>query len=367
MSGARHSFREAIEMMTRRQILRMSSAAAALASAAAPRAQAQQRKTGMGIGNSSYSQRSSADRRSASKEPLTEPLSFLEHCHQLGAGGIQASLRSTERGYVNQVRKLAEKYGMYVEASVRLPREQTDLDEFKRAVQAAKDAGALALRAVMLGGRRYETFDSADAFGQFAQQSWKSLTLAEPVVRKQRMKLAIENHKDWRVDELLAMLKKISSESVGVTLDTGNNVALLDDPMTTVEALAPYAYSVHIKDMGVEQYADGFLLSEVPLGEGFLDLRKIVQTVRRSQPNTRFTLEMITRDPLEIPVFTEKYWPTFDALPGRDLAMMLTTVKGRATAKPLPRISQLPPEEQLRVEDENVRKCIDYAAHTLGI
>jgi sugar phosphate isomerase/epimerase len=341
--------------------------AVALAAASTPPAAAQQRKTGMGVGNSSYSQRAAADRSSGSKEPLTEPVSFLEHCHQIGAGGIQASLSSTERGYLNQVRRTAEKYGMYVEATVRLPREQSDLDDFKRTVQAARDAGALALRAVMLGGRRYETFDSAEAFALFGQQSWKSLTLAEPIVRRQRMKLAIENHKDWRADELLALLKKISSESIGVTLDTGNNIALLDDPMTMVEALAPYAYSVHIKDMGVEAYEDGFLLSEVPLGEGILDLKRIVRTVQRSQPNTRFTLEMITRDPLEVPVFTEKYWATFNSLPGRDLAMTLKTVRNQQPGKRLPRISQLSAEDQLRAEEENVQKCIAYAAGTLGI
>lgn len=319
----------------------------------------------MGIGNSSYSLRNQADRRSGAQEMFTDPLNLLEHCHQIGAGGVQASLRSTDRGYLNRVRNLAEKYGMYVEAVVRLPREQTDLDEFKRSVQAARSAGALALRAVTLSGRRYETFDTADAFLQFSQQAWKSLTLAEPVVRRERMKLAIENHKDWRVDELVNLLKRLSSESVGVTLDTGNNIALLDDPAATVEALAPYAYSVHLKDMGVEAYEKGFLLSEVPLGEGFLDLKKTVETVRRLQPSTRFTLEMITRDPLEIPVFTERYWTTFDRLPGRDLAMMLVAVRNHS--KPLPRVSHLSPEEQLQAEEQNVRKCVSYAAEVLGI
>lgn len=354
-------------MITRRQLLQMGSTAAAMTTVSAPSARGQGPKSGMGIGNSSYSLRSLADRRSGAKEPFTEPLSLLEHCREIGAGGVQTSLRSTERGYLNQVRNLAEKYGMYVEVNVRLPREQTDLDDFKKTVQAAKDVGALALRAVTLGGRRYETFDTAEAFAQFGQQTWKSLTLAEPVVRRERMKLAIENHKDWRVDEMLALLKKLSSESVGVTLDTGNNIALLDDPMMTAEALAPYAYSVHIKDMGVEQYENGFLLSEVPFGDGFLDLKKIVQTIQRSQPRTRFTLEMITRDPLEIPVFTEKYWPTFAGLPGRDLAMMLVKVKNNKHSKPLPRISHLSPEEQLQLEEENVRKCISYAADVLGI
>ena len=353
-------------MMTRRQLMQWGGAAAAL-TAAAPSARGQGSKSGMGIGNSSYSLRSQADRRAGLKEPFIDPLRLLEHCREIGAGGVQTSLSSTDRGYLSQVRKLAEKYGMYIEVNTRLPREQTDLDDFKKAVQAARDVGALALRAVTLGGRRYETFDTADAFLKFTQQAWKSLALAEPIVRRQRMKLAIENHKDWRAEELVALLKRLSSESVGVTLDTGNNIALLDDPVKTVEALAPYAYSVHLKDMAVEAYENGFLLSEVPFGDGFLDLKKIVQTVQRSQPNTRFTLEMITRDPLEIPVFSEKYWTTFATLPGHDLAMMLVTVKNNKPSKPLPRISQLSPEQQLQAEEDNVRSCLAYAVSVLGI
>jgi sugar phosphate isomerase/epimerase len=345
----------------------MQRSGAAAVGLAASVARGQALRSGMGIGNSSYTQRSLADRQSGAKVPFTDPLSMLEHCREIGAGGVQTSLRSTERGYLNQVRRKLEDYGLYIEVNVRLPREQTDLDGFKRSVQAAKDVGARALRTVTLGERRYEVFDTAEAFAQFAQQAWKALTLAEPVVRRERVKLAVENHKDWRVEEMLALLKKLSSEFVGVTLDTGNNIALLEDPLKTAEALAPYAYSVHIKDMAVEEYDKGFLLSEVPLGEGFLDLKRIVQTVQRSQPNTRFTLEMITRDPLEIPVFTEKYWATFAGLPGRDLAMMLTTVRANRPAKPLPRVSHLSPEERLRVEEENVRKCVAYAARTLGI
>ncbi len=353
-------------MITRRQLMQYGAAAAAW-TAAAPTGRAQGPKTGMGIGNSSYSLRSQADRRSGTKEPLTDPLNMLEHSREIGAGGVQAHLPSNDRGYANKLRGLAEKYGMYVEAAVQLPREQGDLDDFKKAVQAAREAGALALRAVTLSRRRYETFDTVEAFTQFSQQAWKSLTLAEPIVRRQRMKLAIENHKDWRVDELVELLKRLSSESVGVTLDTGNNIALLDDPLRTVEVLAPYAYSVHLKDMAVEEYENGFLLSEVPFGEGFLDLKKIVAIIQRSQPNTRFTLEMITRDPLEVPVFTDKYWTTFAALPGQNLAKTLVMVRNNKPSKPLPRIGQLSPEQQLSLEEENIRKCIAYAADVLRI
>ena len=39
--------------------------------------------------------------------------------------------------------------------------------------------------------------------------------------------------------------------------------------------------------MAVEEYDRGFLLSEVPLGEGFLDLAKMIETLRRHQAGLR--------------------------------------------------------------------------------
>src|SRR5206468_9723652 len=98
----------------------------------------------------------------------------------------------------------------------------------------------------------------------------------EPVLARHKVTLAVENHKDFRADELAGLMQGLSSERVGVCVDTGNNIALLEDPSETARVLAPWAASCHLKDMAVEETADGFLLSEVPLGEGFLDLRGIV-------------------------------------------------------------------------------------------
>jgi hypothetical protein len=117
--------------------------------------------------------------------------------------------------------------------------------------------------------------------------------------------------------------------------------------------------------MGVEEYADGFLLAEVPLGTGFLDLAKIVATVRKARADVRLNLEMMTRDPLKIPVLTPKYWATLDNIPARRLAEMLALVRSKAGKKPLPRISELSKEEQLQCEDDNVRKCLRYAREKL--
>ena len=117
---------------------------------------------------------------------------------------------------------------------------------------------------------------SAEEFHAFQAQTEKSLALVETVLRKHQLKLAIENHKDYTTYELTAIMRRFSSEWIGVLVDTGNIIALLDEPHAAVESLAPFAMSVHLKDMAVQPSDDGFLLSEVPLGTGVLDLPRII-------------------------------------------------------------------------------------------
>jgi sugar phosphate isomerase/epimerase len=244
---------------------------------------------------------------------------------------------------------------------VKAPADAKDIDRFEAEVASAKACGASVLRTVMLGGRRYETFTEAADFTRFIQGTLQSLIFAEPIVRKHRVHLAVENHKDYRAGELVAVLKKMSSEFIGVTLDTGNNIALLDEPMETVRELAPWTRTVHLKDMGVEESRDGFLLSEVPLGTGLLDLKAIVATIRKANPKARFNLEMITRDPLSIPCLTDRYWATFAHVSGRDLARTLAWVRAGAKKDPLPRITRLPQAEQVEAEERNVRDSFAHA------
>ena len=152
------------------------------------------------------------------------------------------------------------------------------------------------------------------------------------MVARHDVRLAVENHKDWRADELIRVLKQAGNDHVGVCLDTGNSIALLEDPMEVVEALAPLAFTTHFKDMALEEYRDGFLLSEVPLGTGVLDLPRVIATLRAARPDIRFNLEMITRDPLKVPCLTEGYWTTFPELPGKHVARALSLVRGHPPA-----------------------------------
>jgi sugar phosphate isomerase/epimerase len=219
--------------------------------------------------------------------------------------------------------------------------------------------------------RRYEEFDSFAAFQANFERCQKMVALAEPILRKHKMPLSIENHKGWRSAEQAAWLKRLGSEWVGVHFDFGNNVSLCEDPMETLKNLLPYTFACHIKDMAVEPYEDGFLLSEVPLGEGFLDIKSMAAILQKKDPNMPLDLEMITRDPLKIPIFTTKYWATFDdtqsPLPGRDVAHIIDLVRKHQPKTPLPKTSGLSQEAQLKLEDECINKSIAWARANLNV
>jgi len=323
-------------------------------------------KSRLGIAQFSYSAMLRANRAAKSEKRLSEPLNFIDHCHKAGAGGVQMNLGIRDRNYASKVRRKAEDYGIFVEGSVSLPKEQSDVERFEAALRTAKQAGANVTR-IAIGARRYEQFSSREQFEAFAARTWKSLRLAAPVASRQRMRLAIENHKDWRIDQMLGMLNRLGSEHVGVCVDMGNSFALLEDPMAVVKAYAPVGFSAHLKDMAVAEYEDGFLLADVPLGEGLLDLPGMVGILRKANPAIKFSLEMSTRDALKVPCLTEKYWATFVDVPGSDLARTLRYVRANATPQSLPKVNHLPLDKLVKLEENNIIKCLAYANKHLNL
>ncbi len=291
-------------------------------------------------------------------------LEFAQYCASLGAGGIQIEI-PPDLEYARRLRRFLESNGMFLDVMVELPKDDTPA--FERQVQAAQEAGAVAMRAACLGGRRYEVFRSLDEWRAFATNSRRKIERAVTVAEKYRVPLGLENHKDWTVDELGGLLKDFSSEYLGICLDTGNNLALLDDPMEVVERLAPYTLNTHLKDMALAEYPEGLLLVEPVFGEGSLDLRRIVSTVRQARPQARFTVEQLTRNPLKVPVLTDRYWASFPDRNGRYLARTMTAARARGWRRPLPQPESLDRDSRVRLEEANVEKCLAYGVKELGM
>jgi sugar phosphate isomerase/epimerase len=274
-----------------------------------------------------------------------QPFDFVDYCHGLGLGVVETRL--PQQSAPAEFRRKVEGYGMRVILDVGFPRDESGVAAFDANVKLAKECGAISLHAAMTG-RRYEDFKTFEAFKKNFDNNRKSIELAEPILRKHKLALGIENHKGWRSAEQAAWLKRVSSEWVGVHFDYGNNISLCEQPSETLRNL----------------------LSEVPLGEGLLDLKGMTAQLKAKNPNMPLSLEMITRDPLKIPIFTDGYWATFDdpfsPITGHEMARLFNLVRTNPPKNPLPRTGDLSPEAQLKLEDECIGKSIEYARRNLA-
>lgn len=354
---------------TRRASLQAIAGAAAAAvlpklTKADPRESAR-RRTGMGLVIYDCQFRRAWMRQKNPNVDLFEPLTFLKHCHELGAGGMQAELGVLAADRMEQLRRFADQHDLFIDAIIKSPEDQADLERFEAEIKTARDVGVQAARTTIIPGRRYERFQSLAEFREFERRGREMLQRAAPVVEKHRVPLAVENHKDQRIEERIALLEHLGSEYIGACLDTGNSFALLDGANEPVAALAPFALSIHLKDQALREYEEGFLLGDIPLGQGSFDLKQMVQIIQREKPKVRFALELITRDPLQVPCLSDGYWATLPDVPARDLARTLRFVREHPTK--LQEVSKLTLEEQMRLEDANVSASLDYAAKELGL
>lgn len=303
------------------------------------------------------------------KKPALPAEDFIKLCHSFGASGCQMGfdqLVSQDTAYLKTIRALLDEKGMFLELGVSA-RMLENRETVAQVATVAQQLGVERLRTACLSGRRYEDFSDLKKWQDFASHWKQTLRQAEPLLKQNKLRVAVENHKDWLADELVEILKSISSQYLGACIDYGNNVALLEDSLTVARKLAPYVVTTHLKDMAVRPYEEGFELSEVPLGDGITQLEQITALLRSIRRDVPLLLEMITRDPLKVPYKTDKYWATYERRDTARIEKFERSVLARAANKPLPRVTGLTSEQALALEDENIRRSTDYVRQHLAI
>ncbi len=142
------------------------------------------------------------------------------------------------------------------------------------------------------------------------------------------VKIAVEVHKDLQAWEFKMFLDEVGTDFVGIYLDTGNPVFVLEHPLTTVETLAPYAATFHLRDSVVYEHPRGVAVHWVPLGEGIVDFHQIMALARKLCPDVHVYVKPITGRPAEVlPYLEPEFWETYPLARARDLARFLTLAK----------------------------------------
>ncbi len=297
----------------------------------------------------------------------SDPQVFIREAAALGASSIQFPFGQCEPEKARAIRALAESSGVALEATLGLPSTESDLPRFEGEMQTLQALGVGITRTVVFAGRRYEDLHSYRAYEEALAGARKRLRLAEPVARKLGIRLAVENHKDQRAEDRVKLLREFDSEYIGACVDVGNNISLLEDPVEVCRALAPWALTVHFKDQGVREYEEGFVLADVPLGQGCIDLPEVIRVVRAAKPAARFQLELITRDPLKVPVLRNDYWGSLPEVKASEFSRTWAMVKQRGSRAPFPTVSGLPDEARVAMERRNIEESFRFAASHLDL
>ena len=151
------------------------------------------------------------------------------------------------------------------------------------------------------------------------------------------VKLAVEVHKDLQAWEFKMLLDEVGTDYVGIYLDTGNPVFVLEHPLTTVETLAPYAVTLHLRDSVVYRHPRGVAVHWVPLGEGVVDFLEIMARARELCPDVYVYAKPITGRPAEVlPYLEQDFWKSYPLARAADFARFLTLAeKGVPYNKPI--------------------------------
>ncbi|HEX2185980.1 MAG TPA: sugar phosphate isomerase/epimerase family protein [Chloroflexota bacterium] len=225
-----------------------------------------------------------------------QPEKILAAAHELGLQVV--SLRSTgweQPGWAERVRGLMERYEIEVELGFGddyiANGAAQPTDRFAEFIErACKPLGVTVVGTTspLHGGRWLKAPPLDEQLDRLAA----ALGRLAPVAEAGGVKLAIENHADYRGYELAAVLERVGSPAVGARLDTANPYAVIEEPLAAAQALAPYTFATHIKDMIVESepgnrgLTPGGLLGlrHCVLGSGHVDLPAIVDLLAERGP-----------------------------------------------------------------------------------
>lgn len=109
---------------------------------------------------------------------------------------------------------------------------------------------------------------------------------AAPSAAGAGVKLVLENHSDFTIDEYARIVADVGGEHVGVFLDLINPIVTFDDPLQAIERLAPLARNGHVRDFELRsiQQPDSYhrrgfeVLYRYP-GEGVAPVPALIQAL----------------------------------------------------------------------------------------
>jgi sugar phosphate isomerase/epimerase len=304
---------------------------------------------------------------------------LLDYCAKFGVRTVHFSeiqfLGSLDDGHVREVGQHAASLGIEVEIGMRSicpsssafdPKAGTAEEQLTRMLHAATVAGSKLVRGFLgtFNDRKKAAPGSTkEPIESHIDNAIASLRAVRSRVLDAGLKIAIENHAgDMQARELKSLIEGAGPDFVGACFDSGNPCWVLEDPHLTLETLAPYILTSHIRDSYLWNTDEGTAVNWVRLGQGNVGIDSLLKRYMERCPGKAMSLEVIVMGPRMYPWRKPEFWDGYRTVRAWEFSRFLALA---AAGKPQPPSPQVPKDkaaEQERADFEASMRWISSSS-----
>jgi len=312
-----------------------------------------------------------------------DPIQLLDYAAGLKLDTVHMDLndfKTEDAAYARRVKEHAAQKGLLVEGSIGCvcrtsnswnAKFEDPVKYLVRGLRLFHECGATIMRCFLGSGAER---NGPVPLEKHVEEMVKALRAARPQAMDWNMRIAVETHGDLQCREMKDLVEAAGKEFVGVCLDSGNSVAVLDDPQVALEALGPYTLTTHTRDAVLFEQPKGAAMQWVALGDGIIDFKQYFSRFRQICPGAGVNLEILTGSPpRQVPYLEPDFWKAYPKTLASDFARYLALVKnGRpflgamliAGRGDRPAAYEAALKEQQRYDLE---RSLEYAKKELGL
>ncbi len=275
----------------------------------------------------------------------------LDYAAKFGAKVVHFSeirfLGSLDDDHIRKVSAHAKQLGITLEIGMRSicptstsfdPKQGTAEEQLKRVIHAAHLADSRLVRCFLgtMADRQ-----SATPLAANIENTARTLRACRSFAQDHNIKVAVENHAgDMQARELKGLIELAGKDFVGAVIDSGNPVWALEDPHLTLETLAPYILTSHVRDSYLWKTPEGIAVQWTRMGEGNVDISGWVKRYRELCPGKALSMEIIVTGQRKFQVFEQKFWDAYRNTPAWEFTRFLALAEKGSPQQDPPKLDK---------------------------
>ncbi|MFM7321681.1 MAG: sugar phosphate isomerase/epimerase family protein, partial [Armatimonadota bacterium] len=150
--------------------------------------------------------------------------------------------------------------------------------------------------------------------------------------------VAVENHQDLDSEDLLRLADAVHAHPrFGIVFDTGNPLAVAEDPLDFLKRVVPLVRHVHLKDYQMHLYEHGYRLVRCPAGEGVVPFESLLGCLESNATSTWTAgVEVAAQATRSIPVCDFRWLSGYSSRSLETFAPVLRTLLSQGIAPDRP-------------------------------